>query len=224
MNAETALEQSFYPDRRLAWRVLWLVGYVFLLVWWFALSGAGFFLLLPIIGGVCILGGCIIPFMRTGPVLIAGEKGVKLFSNFMGGGNLTEIPWSRISSIRVAYRSRYDRKSGNNQMRKVLVFKLAEGTPEVKCSGQFYWNSEENELELSNPPKGGFSRAMNAIGQFAPHLKDTETSEHSEQFRLFERILDGVIFSAVVGTVLLAATGNMQVLHRFFGWFVHLVK
>ncbi|MFC1835965.1 hypothetical protein ACFL2Q_14805 [Thermodesulfobacteriota bacterium] len=211
MNKESPAEIRLFFDRGACWGVSWFMGYVLIMIWWFALrDGHSAWIALACLGASLIVLGVVILLIRMGPIIVMSRTGITLNTGYFGKGEMLEIPWDKISSV-------YTQKRYMQGVRKedsahlVLTLELSRSLS-LKSGGYFRWNWDTKELDMTNPAtKGGFKRIVMAMGSFQPRLRNDDVKGDLIGPRL-ARSIGVILVVAVIGTGLLAASGRMHVL------------
>lgn len=166
-------EVKLYFNRQAYWGLSWLIGYILLMVWWFAFrDGHWDGLSLAYSGAALIIAGLVILFIKMGPIIVINTKGIKLNTGYLGKKESMEIPWDRIKSVDTQKRYMRGRTHTPNNARLVLTFELTSPL-DLKSGGYFKWHPEKKELDMNNAvTTGGFKRIVNIIGDFEPRLKN----------------------------------------------------
>ncbi len=200
----TTLEVKLYFNRQACWGLLWLIGYILLMIWWFAFRDehpAG--LSLAYSGAALILAGIVILFIKMGPIIVINTKGLKLNNGYLGTKESMEIPWDQIQSVDVQERYTLGRPHTPNNARLVLTFQLVSPL-DLKSSGYFKWRPESKELDMNNAvTTGGFKRIVTIIGDFEPRLKNDKVSADLIS-PLLARFIGVLLVVAIVGSGALA--------------------
>jgi Tetratricopeptide repeat len=197
-------EVKLYFNRQACWGLSWLIGYILLMIWWFAFRdehSAG--LSLACSGAALILAGLVILFIKMGPIIVINTKGLDLNTGYLGTKESMEIPWDQIRSVDVQERYMRGRPHTPNNARLVLTFQLASPL-DLKSSGYFKWRPETKELDMNNAvTTGGFKRIVNIIGDFEPRLKN-DSVRADLIGPLLARFIGVLLVVAVVGSGALA--------------------
>jgi hypothetical protein len=197
-------EVELYFNRQACWGLSWLIGYILLMIWWFAFrdgSWAGFSLACS--GAALILAGLVVVSIKMGPIIVVNTKGLKLNTGYIGTKESMEIPWDRITSVDVQKRYLPGRAHTPNNAQRVLTFQLASPL-NLKSGGYFRWDPEKNELDMtSEVTTGGFKRIVSIIGDFEPRLKDN-TLRADFIGPLLSRFISVLIIVTVLGSGALA--------------------
>ncbi len=166
-------EVKLYFNRQACWGLSWLIGYILLMIWWFAFRDGNWGgLSLACSGAALIFAGVAVFFIKMGPIIEINAKGLNLNTGYLGTKESIEIPWDQIKSVDVQKRYMRGRPHTPNNARLVLTFKLA-STLDLKSGGYFNWRPETKELDMNNAvTTGGFKRIVNTIGEFEPRLKN----------------------------------------------------
>jgi Tetratricopeptide repeat len=197
-------EVKLYFNRQACWGLSWLIGYILLMIWWFAFRDGNWGgLSLAYSGAALILAGLVILFIKMGPLIVINTKGLKLNTGYLGTKESMEIPWDQIKSVDVQKRYMRGRPHTPNNARLVLTFQLASPL-DLKSGGYFKWRPEKKELDMNNAvTTGGFKRIVNIIGDFEPRLKND--SVRSDLIGpLLARFIGVLLVVAVVGSGALA--------------------
>ena len=232
-------EIRFYSDRRGFWRITWTVGYMFVMVGWIMRSEGTFMgFIFAGIGLLSFIFGLSPIFHREGPLISANRKGISAFIGFEGGGQEMAIPWEHITDIRFEKRVRKSRAGSMPTSNTVLCFQINDpemaaqsgslfyrsywkGDSRIRSGGQFFWHPEKNELDMINPPKGGFPALIQAIAKYDSRFKDVRYPHRKGLGGTFSYLIfDILLFMLVTGTCLAWATDRMYIYNNFF----HLVE
>jgi len=197
-------EVKLYFNRQACWGLSWLIGYILLMIWWFAFRdehSAG--ISLACSGAALILAGLVILFIKMGPIIVINTKGLQLNTGYLGTKESMEIPWDQIRSVNVQERYMRGRPHTPNNARLVLTFQLASPL-DLKSNGYFKWLPETRELDMNNAvTTGGFKRIVTIIGNFEPRLKNDRVSDDLIG-PLLARFIGVLLVVAVVGSGALA--------------------
>ncbi len=226
----------FHENRRGAWRATWTLAYAFLLVaWLMQRDGTPFWLLFAGVALILLAVGVSALAARRSPLLAVQPDGLRVYAgqrSLGGRGAASEftIPWAAVDRIgferRLAARSRGEEHPHTVE---VLCVRLAEsaarpdggrgfleriaGREEAIALGEhFVWNPIERSLDLVGHPRGGYSALTAAIADVEPRLGDASGRRRSGiEGPLAYAAYDASVASAVVGTLWLWTTGNMEV-------------
>lgn len=232
-------EIRFYSDRRGFWRITWTVGYMFFMVGWIMCSERTFMgYIFAGIGLLSFFFGLSPIFYRGGPLMSVNKKGIRAFIGSEGGGREMAIPWEYITDVRFEKRIRKFRAGSMPSSNTVLCFQINDpemaaqsgslfyrsywkGGSRIRSGGQFFWHKEKNELDMINPPKGGFSALIQAMAKYDSRLKDVRYPHRKVLGGTFSHLIfDILLFILVTGTCFAWATDRMYIYNNFF----HLVE
>jgi len=197
-------EEKLYFNRQAYWGLSWLIGYILLMIWWFAFrDGHWTGLSLAYSGAALILAGLAILFIKMEPIIVINTMGLKLNTGYLGTKESMEIPWDQIKSVDVQERYMRGRAHTPNNARLVLTFTL-DSPLDLKSGGYFKWRPEKKELDMNNAvTTGGFKQIVNIIGNFEPRLKNDRV--HADLIGpLLARFIGVLLVVAVLGSGALA--------------------
>jgi len=214
MNRGIRSEAKLYFNRRACWGLSWLIGYILLMIWWFAFrDGHWTGLSLAYSGAALILAGLVILFIKMGPIIVINTKGLKLNTGYLGTKESMEISWDQIQSVDVQERYMRGRAHTPNNARLVLTFQLASPL-DLKSSGYFKWRPDKKELDMNNAvTTGGFKRIVDIIGDFEPRLRNDRIPADLIG-PLLARFIGVLLIVTVVGSGVLAVTDRMHVINK----------